>query len=121
MSIADVMCLISWFVFILSLLKQPKDKKRGNDGIKDSYFYMSPEKGDSSQGTFFDIPSISTSSISPAYKKLTSRVDASSFQNHRCKIAFNHCRYNQQGDHHQDKGLGQMIEHGENFFLFCFP
>ena len=33
-------------------------KERGNDGIKDSYFHMSPTRGDASQGTFFDIPSI---------------------------------------------------------------
>ena len=26
-----------------------------NDGIKDSYFQMSSTRGDSSQGTFFDI------------------------------------------------------------------
>ena len=30
------------------------DKKRGNDGIKDSYSHMSPSRGGSSQGTFFE-------------------------------------------------------------------
>ncbi len=30
------------------------NKKRGNDGIKDSYFHISPTKSDSSQGTFFE-------------------------------------------------------------------
>jgi hypothetical protein len=39
---------------------------------KDSYFQMSP-KGDNDQGAFFDIPSISPSTILPTNKKACSR------------------------------------------------
>ncbi len=41
------------------------DKKRGNEGIKDSYFHMSPTRGDALQGTFFDMTSISSPTIFP--------------------------------------------------------
>ncbi len=40
------------------------NKKRGNDGIKDSYFHMSPVKGDSSQDTFFAF----SPQLSPAWR-----------------------------------------------------
>ena len=33
--------------------------KSGNNGIEDSYFHMSPARGDASQCTFVDTPSIS--------------------------------------------------------------
>ena len=54
---------------------KPENKKRGNDVIKDSYFHMSPARGNSLQGTFFDISYI----IKNCSKNAAARINCSSF------------------------------------------